>query len=58
MFTVGTKELATDTDMAYEKYYLRVADLSKITDASGYYSLKSTQDKNYLTVMFVGYFKP
>jgi hypothetical protein len=80
VFTIGTKESATDADnveipvttasaikiadnaykittnadMAYEKYYLRVADLSKITDASGYYTLKPVNGSNYISVMFVG----
>ena len=49
-----TYRITTDANMSNYTYYLRVADLSKITDVSGYYSLKPIDGKNYVSVMFGG----
>jgi hypothetical protein len=41
--------------LANATYYVRVADLSKITDKSGFYTLKPTKDNgNYAAVQFGG----
>lgn len=46
--------ITTDADISNQTYFLRVADLSKITDFSGYYSLKPLDGKDYLAVQFGG----